>query len=334
MITWDLRRLQMHLQKGGVPHEIYLLLGDDYYLMSEAIACIKSSALNSGAADFNYDQYFAGDVEVSKVRDAVEMLPMMSSRRLVILRNAHLLKDRDWDALSPILEQIVDTTTFVIAADKLDKRKKYYKKIIEKSVVVELDRPYENQLAPWVEYIVSQFELSIQVEASALLRQLVGASLSEIHNQVSKLRDYLGERKVIEVNDVLEVVPRSRTDQVFELTNAIGRKDRALALQTLAQLLDYGQSELGVTALIARHIRILGVVKQGMNQGASAAKICSLAGIPNFFLKDYQLQAKSWTEVQLQNVVHVLKDTDKALKSSPVSSSIWLENFVLKVCSL
>lgn len=331
MASFDLRRLQLHLQKGS-PQNLYLLVGEEYFLLQEALHGLKAVVLKDGAADFNYDQFFASEDDVVKIRDTVETLPMMSARRLVIVRQVQDFKEKDWEVLMAILDQPVDSTTLVLVADKVDKRKKSFKRLEEKAVVVELHRPYDNQLGSWIEYIAAKHSLSIQPEAVALLRQLIGASLTELNNEMGKLRDFLGERTTVESEDVLQVVSRWRVDSVFDLTNAIGRQDRAAALQSLAYLLEQGQNEVGAVAMIARHLRILSLVRDGVREGLPTGKLCVRAGIPQFFLKDYQSQARAWNEDKITRTVHALKDTDKALKSSPVSAHIWLENFIIKAC--
>lgn len=333
MSGWDLRRLQMHLQKGA-PQSLYFLIGEDYFLIQEALAGLKSVVLSEGATDFNQDQFFAGDDDVVKIRDTIEMLPMMCARRLVVVRDAQDFKDKDWDVLLPVLESPVDTTTTIFIADKIDKRKKAFKKLEEVGAFVELARPYDNQLNPWIDYIAAKLGLTVSQEAAALLKQLIGSSLTELNNELLKLRDFIGERKSVEGEDILKVVSRSKADTIFDLTNAIGKKDRALALQLLAHLLEQGQSEVGAVAMIARHLRILSVVRDGAKEGLPTAKLCLKAGIPQFFLPDYQKQAKAWSEDKLDKAMHALKETDKALKSSPVSSHIWLENFILKACEV
>lgn len=321
----------MHLQKG-TPQPLYFLVGEEYFLMNEALQGIKQTVLADGAADFNSDQFFAGDDDVVKIRDTVEMLPMMSPRRLVVVRNCQDFRDKDWDVLAPIIDAPVDSTTLVLLADKVDKRKKFFKRLGELATVVELNRPFENQLAAWIDYIGAKHGLTVQPEAAALLRQLIGASLTELNNEMMKLRDFVGERSKVDGTDVLKVVSRSKADSVFDLTNAIGKKDRALALQSLANLLEHGQSEVGAVAMIARHLRILSVVRDGVRQGVPAARLCLKAGIPQFFLKDYEFQAKAWSDDKISRTIFALKETDRALKSSPVSSHIWLENFILKAC--
>jgi DNA polymerase-3 subunit delta len=284
-------------------------------------------------ADFNCDVFDASEIETEKVRDACEMLPMMGARRLVVLRGCDDLKDKEWDALYPLFERPVDTTVFVLTAEALDKRKKSFKKISDAAVIVELKRPYDNQVPDWIDYLAFRHGMKVSREASQLLRQFVGANLTELNNEIVKLRDYVGERKQIEAQDVLQVVSESRVDRIFDLTDAIGRRDRATALHTLANLLEHGQSEVGVLAMITRHFRILGSLKNGQKEGLSGQRLSTKAGIPAFLLNQYLDQIRQWDESKIQSTFNVLLDTDRALKSSSVPSHVWLENFVLKTCS-
>ena len=102
----------------------------------------------------------------------------------------------------------------------------------------------------------------------------------------------------------------------------------------LANLLEHGQNEVGVVSMITRHIRILSIVREGMRSGLSGQRLSAKAGVPNFFLRDYMDQARAWGDPKIRMTMDVLYETDKALKSSPVSAHIWLENLIIKTCDL
>jgi DNA polymerase-3 subunit delta len=176
--------------------------------------------------------------------------------------------------------------------------------------------------------------LKITNDAIHRLYRLVGNNLSELENQIFKIQDYIGAKQVIEVDDVNSVVSFSREESVFDFTKAIGQKDRVKALEQLVSLMDQGQSEAGIIALLARHMRVLLTVRAGMDQGIGGAKLASLAQIPSYFIESYCDQARVWSPRKIEEALIVLHETDKALKSSPLSSHIWLENMVLKSCSL
>jgi DNA polymerase-3 subunit delta len=331
-VTLDLRKLQQRLETKE-PSPVYLLMGEEAFLVQEAVQVLKSKSLEEGTADFNCDIFEASETPASQVKDAAEMLPMMSPRRFVVYRGVDDLKDKDWEVLYPLFERPVESTVFVLTCESLDKRKKSYKKVCEAAVLVELKRPYDSQVLDWIEYLAFRLKLKVSREAAQLLKQFVGANLTEINNELGKLKDYLGERQQIEAQDVLQVVSQTRVDRIFDLTDAIGRRDRGAALQTLANLLEHGQSEVGVLAMISRHFRILAQLKDGQRDGLSGARLSTKAGIPAFLLNQYMEQIRHWDETKIERTFVVLQDTDRALKSSSVPSHVWLENFVLKTCT-
>lgn len=330
-MTWDLRKMQQRLESSA-PGPLYLLLGDEPFLVQEAIATLKSKCLEPGTQDFNLEVFDVGDAPVGQVRDAVEMLPMMSAKRLVIFRGVDGLKDKDWEFLFPLFERPVESTTFVMVAEEMDRRKKSFKKASESAVLVELKRPYENQIGTWIDYLAYRNEIAIAREAAHMLRQFVGVNLSELNSEISKLKTYLGDRRQIETKDVLQVVSQSRVDRIFDLTDAIGRRDCASALQSLANLLEHGQNEVGVLSMITRHVRILAHIREGQREGLSGARLSAKAGIPQFLLSQYQSQVTRWSEDKISQTYQALQDTDRALKSSGLPSHVWLENFILKTC--
>lgn len=313
---------------------LYFFFGEEPYLINQAVNYLKVCALHGGAADFNFNSYYAADVEVSQVRDEVETLPMMAPRRVILLKEVQDLADKEWAELEPILETPVESSVFILVGGKIDKRKKFFKHLYEQSIHVEFKKPFENQIPGWIRHISKGHDLSISDEAIQLLHRLVGNQLTEIEAEIVKLKDFLGERTDIELEDVAQCVSKKREENVFDLTEKIAEGDRVQALVQLVQLLDQGQNEVGIVSLVARHMRILLLIKQGIEQNLAGQKLATFAQVPSYYLDDYVKQAKRWSTKKLENCLLILAETDRALKSSPLSSHIWLENMILKTCSL
>jgi DNA polymerase-3 subunit delta len=313
---------------------IYFFFGDEPYLLQQAVQYLKVCALHGGAADFNFSSYYAADTEPGRIRDEVETLPMMAPRRVVIVKEVQDFTDKEWEQMEPILQTPVDSTVLILMASRIDKRKKYFKLLYEQSVFTEFKKPFENQIPGWVRQICKAHELEITDEAVQLLHRLVGNQLLEIEAEVKKLADFVGARKEIQLEDVAQCVSKRREQNVFSLAARIAEGDRVEALLQLADLLHDGQSEVGIVTLVARHIRILLILKQGMEIGLSGQKLATYAQVPNYYLQEYVSQSRLWAVKKLESALLVLAETDRALKSSPLSSHIWLENLVMKTCAL
>ena len=331
MALIDAQKFYRDLEKGSLA-SLYFLFGEEPYLLNQCVDRFKFAVLTEGAIDFNYSLFYASDADVSSVRDAVETLPMMAPKRLVILKEAQELTDKEWSVLDALISKPVDSTVFVIMASRVDKRKKHIRLIMETADCVEFKKPYDNQIPGWVKHIAGTLNLDIADDATLLLSKLVGSHLTEIEGELRKLADFIGDQRRIEVSDVAQAVSRSKEENVFDFTRAMGESDRVRALEHLVHLLDQGQSEIGIVSLLARHMRMLLSVKRGSEQGLSGAKLAQFAQVPPYFLENYVMQSRLWTVKKLEHTLVVLAETDKALKSSPLSSHIWLENLVLKTC--
>lgn len=332
MAQIEAQKFYADLEKGALS-PLYLVFGEEPYLLRQAYERFKYAVLDPNTVDFNYNQYYAGDADIGHVRDSVEMLPMMAPRRLVILREVQELSDKEWAELEPLFQTPVDSTVFVLLASKVDKRKKPIRTLLEKADCLEFKKPYENQIPAWIKHIAGTLEMELTDEAIHLVHKLVGNHLTEIESEMKKLADYVGERRRVEVQDVAAAVSRTREENVFDFARAVGESDRVKALEQLVHLLDQGQSEVGIVALVARHLRLLMMIKKGQEDGLYGGKLAGFAQVPPYFLDQYLEQAKLWTMTKLEQALDVLADTDKALKSSPLSSHIWLENMILKTCS-
>lgn len=321
------RQLQTH------PRSMYLIYGEEEYLSGVALELIEKTFVSEDSKDFNYDVFYAKEAQTSQILDVAETLPMMATRRVVVVKNIDKWNESDWELFTPYIDNPSETTLMVFVAKSLDKRKKTHKKLLEKSESVECKKPYENQIPSWIHFIAQKMNLNIDPDGIALLHQFVGSSLVDIQSELQKLGQYIGTRNHITVKDVMEVVSKIRVQSVFDLSRAIGENDKAKALLCLSQLLSHGQNEVGILTLVSRHVRILRSVKKAQKEGVKGSQLASAVGVSPYFLTEYEQQARDWNDKKIEKTFRALLDTDRALKSSPLSSHIWLENFVIQTCN-
>jgi DNA polymerase-3 subunit delta len=183
-----------------------------------------------------------------------------------------------------------------------------------------------------VQYIAKKHGKTINHEAVEWLKQAVGVGLTDLNNEIQKISQFIGDRADINLEDVKKVASHVRVHTVFELANSIGRGDCAGSFTFLANLLDSGQNEVGVLSMVIRHFRILLLCQEALREGLSQQQISGRVGVHGFFVKEYIEQARGHESKHLLHIYDVLLDTERALKSNPLSSHIWLENLILQAC--
>ena len=331
MASVDPKLLSQQLDKGQFGY-LYFMHGEETFMIDEALTKLREKILSDGLADFNLNIFYASDCSVEQISDAVETLPMMAQRRLVIVKQAQDFSAAELDRLLPLVENPVNSTVLVFIASKVDMRKKFFKLFESKGTMVKFQKPFENQLNPWIVYIAKKHGKTLTPEALEIIKEWVGSNLTDINNEICKVAQYVGDRKEVTIDDVHAVVSRVKVDTVFELVNCMGNGDCANSFVHLAHLLDSGQNEVGVLAMVIRHFRILMLCQEALKEGLSQTQIASRVGVHGFFVREYIEQAKRHDFKQLVQIYDVLLDTDRALKSNPLSSHLWLENLVLQAC--
>ena len=327
-----LQKLENQLSKEQIS-PLYFIMGPETFLIKEGIKRIKSRVLSPEAQDFNYEVFTAKESDIHRVREAIETLPVFSPKRLLVFKQAHRLKESDWKLLAPLVSSPLETCVLVFVSEAPDKRKKIIKELMSHCTTVSAEAPKEKDWSAWLGWMGKKEGVSFSESAAALIKDYACSDLMNLETEITKLKTLLGSKTHISEEDVLSVIPRVRTEDIFALSKAIGKKDLSSALTCLARLLEDNHNEIGALSLISRHMRILIRIKEGIKRGHTEQTLCHKTGVPRFFIHQYIQEANMWTDKKITSALEALKATDKALKSSPVSSHIWLENFIIRTCS-
>jgi DNA polymerase-3 subunit delta len=126
------------------------------------------------------------------------------------------------------------------------------------------------------------------------------------------------------------LTPVARQSRVFDLTDALARRDRPHALELLHELLANGESALGIVALAAYQTRTLLQVKLLAERGMGAGQIAQVASLIPFVAEKSLPLARQFSTSQLEDAHRALLEVDTALKRSRMSPEMALDLFILE----
>ena len=219
--------------KNKLFKQVYWLEGEEDYYIDMVIHYAEHNILPESEAGFNLTVFYGKDAAWNDIVNACMRYPMFAERQVVILKEAQQM--RDIDKLEAYIENPLQSTIFVIGykEGKIDKRKKLYKSIVEKGVYFFSEKIRDYKLGEWVtEYLQTQ-KFSMSAKAIALLTDHIGNDLSRIVNELEKITINLGDRKSITEDDIEKYVGVSKEYNVFELQDAISKKDLAKAVRII-----------------------------------------------------------------------------------------------------
>ena len=104
----------------------------------------------------------------------------------------------------------------------------------------------------------SQRGLRFQRQALDLFTNLIGAETQQVDQELEKLDLYLGDRRDVTEEDIRQVVSLSRGGVVFEIGNALSKRQLSRVLSLTDHLLYRGETAVGILlAAIVPQVRRL-----------------------------------------------------------------------------
>jgi len=191
-------------------------------------------------------------------------------------------------------------------------------------------KPAGAQLTDWVTRRARAQGRRMSPDAARMLVESLGDDLRMLASEIDKLSTYVGEGGEIGGDDVRALTPVARQSKVFDLTDALARRDTSAALALLHELLANGESPLGIVALTAFQTRSLMQVKLLSDRGMPAHQIASAAGIAPFVVEKSLRLARRFTFAQLEAAHRTLLEIDTSLKRSRMTPELALDLLVLE----
>ncbi|MGA6117391.1 DNA polymerase III subunit delta [Sphingobacterium anhuiense] len=300
---------------------VYLLHGEESYFIDVISDALEHTVLNDAQKGFDQTVLYGKDTDFSTIVNAAKRYPMMSDHQLIIIKEAQDLKWKDDELLLKYVEQCTVSTVLVFdyKYGKFDKRKKLYKAIEKKGLVVESNKLYDDKVAAWVISYIKEQGWNIHPQAAALLSEYLGTELSKIVNELNKLMLNVPKEREIVVADIEQNIGISKDFNVFELNTALAKRNAFKAYQ----IIDYFAANPKSNPLVLVLGTIAGYFTKVLKyhyiiDKSTAAKEL---GVHPFFMKEYELAARNYNRRKTFTIIEALKDADLKSKGMNVGGN-------------
>lgn len=212
---------------------VYWLQGEEEYYIDQLVNYAEHQLLTTAEAEFNLTVFYGRDADWTAVLNACKRYPMFAEKQVVLIKEAQHMKEIE--KLESYITSPLSSTIFIVAykGKSLDKRTKLHKLILTDAELFNSEKIKEYKIQEWITELVQSKGYSIQPKCVALLEEHIGNDLNRIANEIDKLSLNMAGKKKIEEDDIEKYIGISKEYNVFELQDAIAKKDLVKAIKII-----------------------------------------------------------------------------------------------------
>ncbi len=329
---------------GQAKPTFYLLRGDDSTRIKEVIAGFQAGLGDPSMADLNTTRHDGESLSFETLQADALTMPFLADRRLVIVENARafiakMAKDRSQTCLE-LFGNLPETTALVMVVEDQQAKKRgerywehgktyawltdWMRARNDLALLIDCALPDEEDMPSWILRKAKELGGGFKPDAARLLASYVGNNTLRAQNEVMKLITYVGDRQVVEEEDVSLLTAQEQEGNIFTLTDALGERNSKAAMQQFMLLME-DNDLLELTGMIHRQFRLLIQAREILDGGGKAQDIEQELGVLGFVARKLSDQARRFSMRQLLDIYDRLLKIDLDMKSGGTPGDVAYE---------
>lgn len=209
---------------------------------------------------------------------------------------------------------------------KLDSRLKITKLLQSKKQLSNFDLPKEGEVKNWTGALAKKKGFVLSPTQVTFIVERIGIDKWAISNELEKIALFLEWKKKqnISEKELEEVLGYNVRGDMWKFLDAVGNKNKEVALHEFAKLTAFEDNGQLLIAMIARELRLIARVLWARKLGA---ELSSLKLAP-FILQKTAQKAKLFSIDEIKEKITALFELDNNIKSGLVNENIGIDLFL------
>ena len=299
------------------------------------------------SADLNFAYFDMKEVVYKDVELELVSLPFFADEKIVILDHfvdittakKRFLTDDELKSFEEYFDNPSSTTKLIIFAEgKLDSKRRLVKLLKRDAKVFDAVEAKEQELRQYFQKWSQKEGLQFANQSFENLLIKSGFQFSEIQKNLLFLQSYK-EDSVIEEEDIVNAIPKTLQDNIFDLTQFILTKRMDQARDLVRDLSLQGEDEIKLIAVMLGQFRTFTQVKILAESGQTESQIASSLGSflgrnPNPYQIKFALRDSRGLSLSfLKQAISYLIETDYQIKTGLYEKGFLFEKALLQIAS-
>ena len=313
MILKKIEDILKHFQEKKFS-PVYLITGEENYYIDFLVSKFEGEVLDEMERDFNMTTLYGIETDSKEICSFAKQYPMMSEKRLVVVKEFQQLNKKELAPLSVYIEKPLQSTILVLANKNKSIDKKFLDKVNKSGVVFESTKLYDNKVIPWINDYIKQIGFQIENSATNLIFEYLGNNLQKISNEIDKMLINLPKGSVIKLENVANHIGVNKDYNVFELQNSIGK----LQYDNINKIVNYILSNTEENPIqmifpnLFSYFTKLAIVWQLKEK--SDTSVASAVGVSPYYAKDYLYAIQRFHLDKIYQNLELIKEYDLKTK--------------------
>ena len=329
---------------------IIFLYGPDTFLSRQKLKELKDKFLKEvDKAGLNLATLNGATLETPEFEKAIATPPFLAKKRMVVIKEL-IAKNRGQKIQKEILEildknGLTDVILIFWEGDlgniktsrkksKISTRRSniLFERLKKEKYVQEFELLETSEVRKWASAEIKKKDGQINPAALAMLIDFIGNDLWQLNSEIDKLIAY-AKNKEVSVNDVQNLVKTKLDDDIFKLTDALGQKNKKLALKLVSDQLQSGVMPTQLLSKIIWQYKNLLLIKgfvENNGSGYPDKRLGYQLGLHPFVIKKTMAQVKNYDLDSLKKTYSRLLEIDYKIKTSQVSPEVLFDLLIVK----
>jgi DNA polymerase-3 subunit delta len=296
---------------------VYLLMGDEPYYIDKLSNFFQNQILSPEQQAFDLTVVFGADVNAAQIADLAMQYPMMSERKVIIVKEAQGLKSFDKLEKYVLHPQPKTILVFCYKNGTINRRLKFAAAVEKTGVIYESKKLKEWQLPKFILDYAKRQKASIDEKSAAMIADHIGADISRLTSELDKLLISLPQDNRRITPEIVEKnVGVSKDFNAFELRDAIVNKNIYKANQIISYFNNNPKagSAYSLVPLLFNYFQNLMLAYYAPNRNDQYALAEYLGMRSPWGVKDYITGLKNYTGRKTLQILDKLGEIDAKIK--------------------
>jgi len=342
---------------------IIFFYGENDFRSTQKIKDLKEKFLKEVDKTGNSLHILDGkDISIGEINEKIGAQSLLSSKSMIIIEDIFLNKKKEFlPDLLEFLKSKIDTDNIIVFKEdnlkvnkkgvivKIDaggkekallkKEKDFVKFLKEQKFIQEFKKFSGIETVNWIKKVVEERDGMITPSAAQSLANLSNNNLWQIDKEINKLINHRKgkvslnkeESIAIEVSEVENLVKGNFDENIFALTDAIGAKNKTMAIKLLEDQYLAGASDVYLLLMMTRQIKILLQISSALENNLSSREIASILRLHPFVVQKGITQSRNFTLKRLKEIFNKLVEIDYNMKTGKLEIRLALSLFISKL---